>query len=173
MKNDIFLVRLLGWIILGISSCVIIAGLIANNGDPYKFGLIGCYAFLGASGYILTRFKKEKKNVSQNSPVVNLPLRTVETSRRNEKRPNDRFVHIMYYDTDNSVTERDIEILKISKRDEKLFIHAYCHLRKAVRLFSAERIIAAKYNGQEVNITELLQQRTFTPLSAKDMADIA
>ena len=108
-----------------------------------------------------------KKAVSK-SP----PKKTIETSRQELGIPPGKVFHILYEDSNGSVTERDIEIVKTSQRGEKLYIHAFCHLRLAVRLFSVDRIISITDNGQKIDVYEYLS-RDFTPLSGEDMAALA
>ena len=55
------LVHFLGWLIFIISLCIVIAGLLANSGEPLEFGIIGFFAVFGAFGFFLTRHKKGKR----------------------------------------------------------------------------------------------------------------
>jgi len=68
VKNlKIKLVHFLGWLLFIISLCVVIAGVIANTGEKLEFGIIGFFVVLGAFGFFLTRYKKEKKvGISEN-----------------------------------------------------------------------------------------------------------
>jgi len=172
-----FLVRFFGWVLFIFSLCIVIAGLIANNGESFEFGIIGFFVVLGALGFFLTRYKKEKKPIQskiEETPKKQRRKKTpeptpelIEISRQKLGIPKGKIFHILYEDSSGNVTERDIEIQKVLQRGEKLYIHAFCHLRLAVRLFSVERIIDMTDNGQKVNIEEYLY-RDFTPLSTEN-----
>ena len=199
------LVRFWGWTLCILSLCVVIAGLLANSGESVEFGIIGFFAGLGAVGFLLTRFKKEKrpKSKSLRSPptkhrkaapaeraacapppsavfrradvVGTAPApvtEVVETSRKEIGIPSGKIFHIWYEDSNGNVSERDIEILKFSQKGEKIYIHAFCHSRQAVRTFLMDRIIEITENGQEVNFMNYLEQG-FVPVSTDDMASQA
>jgi hypothetical protein len=69
------LVHFLGWLIFILSLCIVIAGLLANNGESFEFGLIGSFAVLGGFGFFLTRYKREKKaNPPQKEKKPGKPL---------------------------------------------------------------------------------------------------
>jgi Ca2+/Na+ antiporter len=55
------LVHFLGWFLLILSFCIVIAGLFANKGESLEFGIIGFFAVFMVFGFFLTRYKKEKK----------------------------------------------------------------------------------------------------------------
>jgi hypothetical protein len=87
--------------------------------------------------------------------------------------PPGRVFHIVYEDANGNVTERDIEILKISERGDDLYIHAFCHLRLEVRRFLESRIIAISVGGQPIEDIKVYLNQDFNPPSAEDLAKLA
>jgi len=71
---------------------------------------------------------------------------------------------IQYMGSDCEVSERDIEILKLSHVKDKLYIYGFCYLRRATRLFLASNIISMTYEGQKINkFQELFEIDYSTP----------
>jgi hypothetical protein len=95
-KNlTIKLVHFLGWVIFALSLCIVIAGLLANNGESFEFGLIGFFAILGSFGFFLTRYKREKK--------VNPPQK--------EKKPGETLAEKLQKQKEKSI-QKQMEIKK-------------------------------------------------------------
>ena len=77
------LVHFLGWLLFIISLCVVIAGIIANTGEKFEFGIIGFFAVLVAFGFFLTRYKKGKK--AENNDVSKPPKKTLTEKLQKQK----------------------------------------------------------------------------------------
>ena len=77
------LVRFLGWLIFIISLCVVIAGLIANSGEKFEFGLIAFFVILAVFGFFLTRYKRVKK--AENPVILEAPKKTLTEKLQEQK----------------------------------------------------------------------------------------
>jgi len=185
------LVHFLGWVLFIFASFLLIVLII---GEGFEFGLIAFCIIAGAFGFFLTRYKRGKKLelkpkpqiiISQPKPTKSRksqkapkpdpvqPSEVIETSRKELGIPPGKIFHISYEDYNGNTTERDIEILKIYEKGEKVYIHAFCHLRLEVRLFLIDRIKRMTDDGQQIKDIKKYLLHDFTPPSAEDLAALA
>lgn len=177
------LVRLLGWVLFIINLIIVlifIIGILFNseNFDFVILWLTVFFAGFAGFGFFLTRYKKGKKTdppVKKEISEEKLPpvAEEIEDGRNKLGVPKSKVFHIVYKNLKGWVTERDIEIIGISEKAEKLYIHAFCHLKLEIRTFLASQIISMTENGQRIEDIRDYLQRNFTPPSAEDLANIA
>jgi hypothetical protein len=77
------LTHFLGWLLLILSFCIVIAGLIANQGESLEFGIIVFFAVIGVLGFFMTRYKKGKtpelsKNEEKPKKTISEKLQDIE-----------------------------------------------------------------------------------------------
>ncbi|MDR1902007.1 MAG: SWIM zinc finger family protein [Treponema sp.] len=66
--------------------------------------------------------------------------------------------HIEYKGSDGKVSERDIEIQKITLKNDKLYLYAYCHISHSVKTFLANNILSMSYEGRQIkNLRKILE----------------
>jgi len=86
-------------------------------------------------------------------------------------------VYIEYEDAHGDYSERTIEITRVYKKGDKLYINAYCFLACDERTFQVDRIVTMKdkYKGQEIKdikafFEAFLNQKSKKTTSATDLA---
>ena len=85
-------------------------------------------------------------------------------TRKEMNIPAGTIFRIEYKGSDGKISERDIEIQKISFKNDKLYLYAYCHLRQSVVSFLANSILSMSYKGRQIkNLKEILEIEYSTP----------
>jgi predicted DNA-binding transcriptional regulator YafY len=171
-------IRFLGWIIFILSTGIVIAGIIANKGEVFEFGLIGFFALCGAFGFFLTRkgrkkagsskplneiIQEKKEKSIQKQAILSEKQETIpdETTEPIEdmayravmenRNPENQIFHIEYLDAMGEKSSRDIAIYGFKVENDNLYINAYCYLAKDRRQFRADRITGLSLEGKKIN----------------------
>jgi len=85
-------------------------------------------------------------------------------TRKEMNIPEGTVFHIEYKGSDGKLSERDIEIQKISLKNDKLYLYAYCHLSHSVKTFLANSILSMSYKGRQIkNLKEILEIEYSSP----------
>jgi hypothetical protein len=93
------------------------------------------------------------KRVPPKMPEVEAKL-----TRKEMGIPQGTIFHIEYMGSNGKTSSRDIEIQEISKRGGKLYLYAFCHIRRAVRSFLIGSILSMSYEGRQIkNLKEILE----------------
>ena len=80
-----------------------------------------------------------------------IPKADIELTRKDLGISPGKIFHIGYKGGRGDVSERDIEIQKLAYAGDKLYVYAYCHMRKTTRSFLASRITYMTYEGRQIN----------------------
>jgi hypothetical protein len=97
----------------------------------------------------------------------------VENTRKKLGVTNDKIFHIVYEDSHGNITDRDINIIKLSKSYGKKSVYAFCHTKLSIRQFIISRIISMTENGQKIEDVPDYLQRNYAPPSGESLANIA
>jgi len=178
MEKDVqvIFIHSIGWVLFVFS--IVVGGLIALSSKTFEFGIILVFFIFAVFGFGMTRYKRVKKsapplkNKVSDTPAGPHIVHSLSKSDAvaSPESKGDVF-HIVYQDSSGSLTESDIEILKISEKSGKMYIHAFCNISNSIRSFLADRIIEMTENGKKIDIQEYLQQNfTQPPVSLVDDA---
>lgn len=165
MKKEVLmgLVHFFGWILFASSAFIVITGLIANSGKTAEYAIISSFLGFAAFGFFLTRYKKKPELLSRERmarrPVKSrIPRKLQKPDSAISVELKNNVFHIWYKDSVGSVTEREIEIFKLSVKEEKVYILAFCHLHHFVRIFDVDQIVKMTENGKTIDIREYLRR---------------
>ena len=87
-----------------------------------------------------------------------------ELRKKNIDLPSNNVFFIEYKGSKGDISSRHIEIQKLSYVKNKLYVYAYCHMRKTVRQFLASGIVSMSYEGRQVNnFEELITDESLNP----------
>jgi TM2 domain-containing membrane protein YozV len=92
---------------------------------------------------------------------------------------NDKTVFIEYEDIKGNFSDRTIEINRLYKKGDKLYINAYCFMQGEDRTFLVERILSMRKSRKEPEIKDIetylyqLYKKPSSGPSAADLADLA
>jgi hypothetical protein len=153
--------------------------------DKFKMGIL--YMFTGGLffvGWIVDLFTLGKQ-VDQHNKNPPKPIEWVkpvkEKKQSNQAKPdkntdNDKTVFIEYEDVKGGFSDRTIEIQRVYKRGEKLYIDAYCYLADDDRTFLVDRILSMRETRKGPKITDIetyLHQLYKKPPPGPSAADLA
>jgi hypothetical protein len=92
--------------------------------------------------------------------------------QQSKPRPDsDDTIVIEYGDVKGDFSKRTIEIERVYKKNEKLYIDAYCYLADDDRTFLVERILSMKYNGLKIDDIEVFLNDKFMKKKASSSGD--
>ena len=79
-------------------------------------------------------------------------------TRKEMNIPAGTVFHIEYKGSNGKISERDIEIQKISLKNDKLYLYAYCHISHSVKTFLANSILSMSHEGHQIkNLKEIME----------------
>jgi hypothetical protein len=94
---------------------------------------------------------REAKKYFDNRFAQGITQEDIEDTREDLNILPGKVFHIEYKDSWGDISERDIEIQKITEKKGKIYIYAFCHLRLMVRSFLASNIISMTYEGRQIS----------------------
>jgi hypothetical protein len=95
--------------------------------------------------------EREAKKYFDNRFAQGITQEDIEDTREDLNILPGTVFHIEYKDSWGDISERDIEIQKITEKKGKIYIYAFCHLRLMVRSFLASNIISMTYEGRQIS----------------------